>query len=681
MGVVRWRSGMRRAKGGPRQGSRFQACLHRGIATDGARRSAGDECGGHQDGRPLPSRPAVLHARIRISTSGWPPGQLTRRAFLATRRYSLPAALPPSRATCDPSITTPAAGPDREPGWRTAGGTFAYTRAGNGAERRHSLSPTHTPASASPTTAPCLTHHRPLPVPVAPAAPSGCLAAAAPRPKPPADAHTRFFTLHKLRALSRKAKRKGGLLSTDPDTMAAAQTSTSPTSSKRSRSRDSAQSATNSSLDSPAGNTPALATPSVSTNSLVIPWSTPTTPANGDYWVHDGIPYPAFLRATKAQLHAKWNQLEMVQFERMRDGLHAQASEQHYEYARCNTDEFAHRNRYANVNPYVQHRVKMDVPQGQSDYINASPITLTTTKSRTVLRYIATQSLAQGPMADSWSHIWRMIWKENQEEAVIVMLTQTHEQGREKCFPYYPHSPSSPDMRINQHDEFDDGFVHNLHLASLHQDASARTQVREMDMTAEESNESRKIWHLLFAGWPDFSAPEGMDRAALLRLVDMSREKGGDLATNPRIVHCSAGIGRSGTFIALEWLLQELEEGSLDQVADNEDPIVTVIGQLRDQRAGMVQAKVQFLFLYDALREQWRHRWISTHPDEAARLGFVSNAAQTDSEPALKRQKSRRAYDSPPSCVITDASSDPDARAALEAELQGADLSYEKGKT
>jgi protein-tyrosine phosphatase len=277
--------------------------------------------------------------------------------------------------------------------------------------------------------------------------------------------------------------------------------------------------------------------------------------------------------------------------------------------------------------------------------------------------------------------MWRMIWKENQDPAVVVMLTQTHETGREKCYPYYPVSPSSPDLRINEHDEFEDSFIHNLHLASLHHDDEARTEVREIDMTADDDNESRKIWHLLFAGWPDFSAPEGADRAALLKLIDISRDKNGDNAINPRIVHCSAGIGRSGTFIALDWLLQELEEGSLDDTPDNADPVSDVIVKLRDQRAGMVQAKNQFLFLYDSLREQWRSRWISTHPAEAAELGIVhTSAAAEGGEPALKRQKSM-AGDDGTLHAVSDAVSDPDALAALEAELMDADMTYEKGKT
>lgn len=273
--------------------------------------------------------------------------------------------------------------------------------------------------------------------------------------------------------------------------------------------------------------------------------------------------------------------------------------------------------------------------------------------------------------------MWRMIWKENVSPAVIVMLTQTYETGREKCYPYYPQSLSSPDMRVNEHDEFEDGFIHNLHLADLTQHDEARTEVREIDMTTDDGSESRKIWHLLFAGWPDFSVPEGADRAAMLKLVDISRSKNADNSTNPRIVHCSAGIGRSGTFIALDWLMQELDEGSLDETAETEDPIMTVVESLRDQRAGMVQSKNQFFFIYDVLRERWRERWITLNPDEATRLGITPTTSMADSQPALKRQKSMRDSDAElaPESEASDASAeDHEARARLEAELMDADM-------
>lgn len=257
--------------------------------------------------------------------------------------------------------------------------------------------------------------------------------------------------------------------------------------------------------------------------------------------------------------------------------------------------------------------------------------------------------------------------------------------GREKCFPYYPQSPANPDLRVNESDEFEDGFIHNLHLASLSQDNEARSEIREIDMTTDDGSESRKIWHLLFAGWPDFSVPEGTDRAAMLKLVELSRSKNADNSTNPRIVHCSAGIGRSGTFIALDWLMQELDEGALDTTPDGEDPVMNVVETLRDQRAGMVQSKIQYLLLYEVMRERWRERWIRANPEEARRLGIVSTTTTPDPEPALKRQKSiheTEVCSSPPQPEDEEGEApSEEARAELNAELMDADMAYENGKT
>ncbi|KAF2129743.1 hypothetical protein P153DRAFT_289958, partial [Dothidotthia symphoricarpi CBS 119687] len=365
----------------------------------------------------------------------------------------------------------------------------------------------------------------------------------------------------------------------------------------------------------------------------------------------------------RADLDKTWDELEWAQLQRLRDAVPAIRDDgeqsQPPQWARCNGEEYASRNRYLNVDPYQANRVRMDVPEGCSDYINASPMLLTLTKSQTALTYIATQ----GPKADSWSHLWRMIWNLNLDPAVIVMLTQTHEAGREKCYQYYPPSPSSPHMDINEHDEFGDGFQHSLELTSMDMDEEARTIVSDLDLVQAEGEETRKVCHLLFAGWPDFLVPEGADKAALLKLIDMSREKAVDCSTNPRIVHCSAGIGRSGTFIALDWLLQELDEGSMDETPDDEDPIVRVIQVLRDQRPMMVQSKNQFFFIYDVVREQWLDRWNELHPD----LAILADSA-ADSEPALKRQKS-----------MQDDDQASEARARLEAELQDAQFTFENG--
>ncbi|PSN62370.1 hypothetical protein BS50DRAFT_117183 [Corynespora cassiicola Philippines] len=436
----------------------------------------------------------------------------------------------------------------------------------------------------------------------------------------------------------------------------------SPSSSKRSRSRDSTRSTAASSLNASAFHTPAGG----STPSLLIPSAHASLSASPqDPSSQDPTPYPAFLRLSRTDIHDRFVDLEWQQRQRILAGVQ-QPDQPPDPFARCNGDDFVARNRYANVDPYQNNRVRLAVPDGHNDYINASPIRLATTRSATDMLYIATQ----GPKPETSAHMWRMVWDQTQSPAVVIMLTKTHEQGREKCFAYYPRSLDSPELRANAHDEFEDGQIHNLRLESLTHDDEARTEVRELDMANDDGTESKKVWHLLFTNWPDFFVPEGSDRAALLKLIELSRAKNADNATNPRIVHCSAGVGRTGSFIALDWLLQELDEGALDQLPEGDDPIVSVVDNLRKQRMMMVQGEAQFTFLYDVIRDCWRERWISQYPEEAEKLGVHRD------EPKVKRQKSGPASDAGDHLIA-----DEDSRAELEAELMDAEADFEKGKT
>ncbi|KAF2704194.1 hypothetical protein K504DRAFT_507208 [Pleomassaria siparia CBS 279.74] len=467
----------------------------------------------------------------------------------------------------------------------------------------------------------------------------------------------RAFKLQKLRALRRKV---GGVKadssdSSDKDKMATLPIPASPSSSKRSRSRDSDRSVSASSINT--------ATPSASAPSLLIPSShTPSIIEPSQ----DHTPYPAFLRKSTS---GRFQDFETEA--RKRTGLVTDdaASDQPSPWARCSPEEVLNRNRYGNVEPYSANRVKLHVPEGYSDYINASPIVLTSTASKKVTKFIATQ----GPKDDSYSHIWRMIWHENTSPAVVVMLTQTHEGGREKCFAYYPHSESEEDFYINQHDEFQDGLIHQLKLTSCEDNEETRAQIRELELITEDGIETKKVWHLLFGGWPDFAVPEGADRDALLNLIHLSREKNADNSTNPRIVHCSAGVGRSGTFISLDWLLQELEEGSLDNVGNDEDPVAAVVDMIRRQRMMMVQGETQLAFIYDVMRDRWRERWAKLHPEEAERLAIGAVG-----EPRFK--KPRPSF-SQVSMTDTHDHVHDHVRAQLEAELVNAQETFDKGKT
>jgi len=203
--------------------------------------------------------------------------------------------------------------------------------------------------------------------------------------------------------------------------------------------------------------------------------------------------------------------------------------------------------------------------------------------------------------------MWRMIWHETGDPAVIIMLTQTHEAGKERCFQYFPADMENPTLNINEQDDFADSFLASLTLRGVTQDAQTRSTLRKMELKIADG-QTKTIYHFLFARWPDFGAPEHEDKDALLSLINVSARMNTS-PNSPRVVHCSAGVGRSGTFIALDWLLTELEEGSLDEVPDDTDPIAVLVDKLRQQRMYMVQAEPQFWFLYEVLKERWTVRW------------------------------------------------------------------------
>lgn len=208
-----------------------------------------------------------------------------------------------------------------------------------------------------------------------------------------------------------------------------------------------------------------------------------------------------------------------------------------------------------------------------------------------------------------------MVWDETESPTVIIMLTRTHETGREKCVPYYPVGNDS-ELQINGDDEFGDGVKHILRLTYAYKSEGIQSDIREMMMAADipvgkaVTNvvriEAAEIRHYQFYGWLDFAVPEGESRQALIDLVLLCQNQHG---TNLQIVHCSAGVGRTGTFIALSWLLRELREGALDHVPEDKDPIFEVVDKLRQQRMMMVQGEAQYTLLYEILREQWRKRW------------------------------------------------------------------------
>ena len=188
--------------------------------------------------------------------------------------------------------------------------------------------------------------------------------------------------------------------------------------------------------------------------------------------------------------------------------------------------------------------------------------------------------------------------------AVIVMLTQLADGDVEKCYQYYPEGPSNQ-FAVQMTNETGDLLEGKVQLVESTYEEASKTTVRKIELSC--AGKSKTVWHMLFLAWPDFGVPENEDRAALLELIKLSNEKNGSIA-HPRIVHCSAGVGRSGTFIALEHLLAELAAGNLDSITDQDDPIFDCVNRLREQRIYMVQSELQYTFLYEFLREEFGKR-------------------------------------------------------------------------
>lgn len=178
---------------------------------------------------------------------------------------------------------------------------------------------------------------------------------------------------------------------------------------------------------------------------------------------------------------------------------------------------------------------------------------------------------------------WRMVWQLNSK--VIVMTTKEVERGKKKCVKYWP------DVGANQN--FDRVLV-----LTISEKKSVDYTLREFKLT--RGTESRSVYHYHFTGWPDHGVPA--DPGSVLDFLhEVNICQGGlqDQANDgPVVVHCSAGIGRTGTFIVIDILLDLIKKRGLDTEIDIQSSIKLV----RSKRSGMVQTEAQYKFVYLAVQ-------------------------------------------------------------------------------
>ncbi|XP_056130259.1 tyrosine-protein phosphatase non-receptor type 7-like [Lampris incognitus] len=267
------------------------------------------------------------------------------------------------------------------------------------------------------------------------------------------------------------------------------------------------------------------------------------------------------------------------------------------------------KDRYKTILPNPESRVVLENPEdeeGPDRYINANYIRGYKGACRA---YIATQ----GPMLHTVSDFWDMVWQER--SSIIVMITRLKENN-EKCELYWP--TLRVWREVKEEEGEDEGATRRFGRFLLRvRNSSERDGFTVTDMEIQLSSEHRLIRHFWFTSWPDHQIPQCT--SPLLRLVDEVETYRKSLlepssqpipalvpSPGPIIVHCSAGIGRTGCFIASTIGCQQLRDtGQVD--------ILEIVCQLRLDRGGMIQTPEQYHFLYTTLAQ---YRLQSQHHDQ-----------------------------------------------------------------
>ncbi|KAG9272106.1 receptor-type tyrosine-protein phosphatase beta [Astyanax mexicanus] len=238
------------------------------------------------------------------------------------------------------------------------------------------------------------------------------------------------------------------------------------------------------------------------------------------------------------------------------------------------------KNRYNNILPYDSTRVKLSCVDDDlcSDYINASYIPGNNFRRE----YIGTQ----GPLPGTKDDFWKMVWEQNVHN--IVMVTQCVEKGRVKCDHYWPFDQ-------------DPLYYEDLIVQMLSESVLPEWTIREFKICSEDQlNYSRIVRHFHYTVWPDHGVPETTQ--SLIQFVRTTRDYiNRTPGSGPTVVHCSAGVGRTGTFIGLDRILQQLD------TRDTVD-VYGAVFDLRLHRSHMVQTERQYTYLHQCVRDVLRAR-------------------------------------------------------------------------
>ncbi|XP_050425107.1 tyrosine-protein phosphatase non-receptor type 2 isoform X2 [Adelges cooleyi] len=281
-------------------------------------------------------------------------------------------------------------------------------------------------------------------------------------------------------------------------------------------------------------------------------------------------------------------------------------------------------NRYQDVSPYDDTIITLK--KGNVSYINANLIQVCDCDRQYIL--------TQGPLENTSSHFWLMVWEQNSK--AILMLNKIIEKKKLKCHQYWPKKKSENYKfiwnNIGLSVEFISKINHGFYVQSI------------LKLNDLESGNSREIFHFHYTDWPDFGVPK-TPTPFLRFLRDIRRSGSLDLSNGPAIVHCSAGIGRSGTFCLIDLcLIQMNTPDGLKYVH-----VRSLLVEMRKCRMGLVQAPEQLRFCYQSIIEALDTNWEAENEEDLPNLdGALLNNDNESEDDSTDSELSSEAPPLPP---------------------------------